>query len=377
MEPLQSLPIPTSEEVEGTSNRPAKRMRYEGPVVEKWEDAEVYGIQLDTKLFIFPDYNAYQQNAVERQVRSAKHENELGKESRLAKVENAKRFACPSETRSSTRVFILWEREDGKLCLGRAYRSFFGKCWRHFTMNQMCYDGFQDAWTMSILFAPDEEPPKSSDDDDDDEIYPSHNVAIDDYTPLEISEPVEPPFPLVPPSTGKEDVLYSAQASNEDMEFMYPGGLSLKRWKNPDDFETIMTSRYFFGYNPYRTAPIPRDVNIHDELQVFSKNLGQFPLSASSSSMQGSQYFSQMAYYLHLLDKIYQRNQNRDYRAFQKIFHVANSRIQIKLFCISKSGEKLYSVIPFKNTSDVAYTLVVPNVMTAFEIVERDWSHLI
>ena len=244
-------------------------------------------------------------------------------------------------------------------------------------MNQMRYDGFQDAWTMSILFAPDEEPPKSSDDDDDDEIYPSHNIAINEYTPLEISEHVEPLFPLVPPSTGKEDVLYSAQASNEDMEFMYSGGSSLKRWKNPDDFETIMTSRYFFGYNPYRMAPIPGNVNIHDELKIFSKNLGQFPLSASSSSMQGSRYFSQMAYYLHLLDKIYQCNQNRDYRAFQRIFHVANSRIQIKLFCISKSGEKLYSVIPFKNTSDVAYTLVVPNVMTAFEIVVRDWSHSI
>ena len=77
MEPLKIIETPTSAESEPLP----KRIRYEGPVVEEIHGLEVYDIPLDSKIFIFPDYEAYKQDVLEMKTRKARYENKLNKPS--------------------------------------------------------------------------------------------------------------------------------------------------------------------------------------------------------------------------------------------------------------------------------------------------------
>lgn len=322
---------------------------------------------IENKLKTFSSLQDFLETQQKKQDQLARNENQLEIQSRLSKSKNAERFICPGP-KSRTKVYILWEKSNGKLSWGRIYRNFFEDCWDVFTNNQKRYDAYQDAWTMSKLFAPGEVPEDDGENDDD---YLGPNYIS--LRPL--SQPPES-YPSVPLMTGADNIISSGiKAIDEDISYMYPGGIELKRRQIPDDLETILSVRYAYAFDPDKPMVASENENVFQELTKISGFLGGFPLVADENQVQGSPYYRQMLLFLRSLMKSYAENEPKSYEQFQTPFQSSNGRIKVEIFYASKDEDRyLYSIIPVENSSDVTWTLVVTNLLTALEIVRRDWS---
>lgn len=132
----------------------------------------------------------------------------------------------------------------------------------------------------------------------------------------------------------------------------------------------ILSTRYAYAFDPNKPMVVSENENVFQELTKISSFLGGFPLVADENQVHSSPYYCQMLLFLWSMMKSYAENEPKSYEQFQTPFQSSNGRIKVKIFYASKDKDRyLYSIIPVENTSDVAWTLIVTNLLTALEVV--------
>ena len=129
IEPLKEL-----EEAAPSSSRPAKKQRLDSTSPEREGSPDVMTGSLKDKVITFTSLEKFLEDQQARNDFKRKRESSIKRQSRESKKMNAANFSCPG-ARSSTKMYILWHKHHGEVCLGQVNRASFSDCWPRFTFN--------------------------------------------------------------------------------------------------------------------------------------------------------------------------------------------------------------------------------------------------
>ena len=375
-------PLPAHQEPPSTSRRePQKR--------DVSPDAlELRSIGVKRGYLNFDSLDSYTEWQKAKNERCKEKESKRHTESRTSRENNALRGSCPSVR--GAKVSILWRENDGSISLGEVDRSSQQDAWDDYTPNQRKYNGFINTWILSTLFAQAERPVNDSEDDDDDNYFPSiplpgpsgpdfptpsglisvANFENDDRSSLPYV-PYNLPRELPRLPAGPELTVTASKATMEDAKYMFPGEITLTKWVCPDDFETVLRTRYAFDFTPGQETHLPPVTGVLEKLKTLSFSLGGFAIGTESSVDHEAKYVQMLGF----LQSICRKSPDAlpFYKTCQSPFSTANADIKVDVFLNTDRG-KLYLILPLSGQSDVSWLLVVPSLMTAVEIVKRDWG---
>ena len=120
---------PLKELQEDESKMPfAKQRCLYSESAEREGSPDVMTGSLKDKVITFTSLEKFLEDQQARNDFKRKRESSIKRQSRESKKMNAANFSCPG-ARSSTKMYILWHKRHGEVCLGQVNRASFSDCW--------------------------------------------------------------------------------------------------------------------------------------------------------------------------------------------------------------------------------------------------------